>query len=494
MGRGDGIGEEFAFLIVMAGVVVILVLVAWWVFAIVCVSGALMRWLWGLWKGDGPGHAGRAWRRRFAPLWHYPLIGVGSVIASMAGAVAVHEIVRGADLALPLLVLVFVLARSFSMAWFPHPRAQLVGLRVFPWVSVTGPLSTALGMLAVWVMVLGGQTVGLAHDRWLAMTSVPGAIAITLLATGIGRLGRTLVPSSGRFRLDILPLLTPEAVAIGRDLALRRNPYRPRPVVPSAALDLSEGLGRSPCLHGDRFIPPMGPAQAPWAAFRPSLRLNWRRLLGLPVGAAIGAGTGVLVEVVYGSGPPLAQSVGLLVAIWVWLVVVIGPLLCTFLYLDGDWVGERGLWRRCGLARADLGLMVRTAGGIFLEVRTSSLAGRPRGSSSVQLRLRWSREQLAALAGELPVISYGIWREGPDGDPTWADLPSDPTPVPHLRDTLVRSHWCLKTEAPHYLCRNLSLPSTARSAHGSWGAACESRHPLMEPALTLRGTSRQSAA
>ena len=39
-------------------------------------------------------------------------------------------------------------------------------------------------------------------------------------------------------------------------------------------------------------------------------------------------------------------------AVWVWLVVVVGPLLCTFLYMDRDRVGERGLWRRCGLARA----------------------------------------------------------------------------------------------------------------------------------------------
>ncbi len=406
MGRGDGFGEGFASLILVAGVVAILVLVAWWVFAIVCISGALLGWLWGMWKADGPGEAERAWRRRFASLWHYPFIGVGSVIVSMAGATAVHEIVRGADSALPLLVLVCVLARSLSMAWFPRPRAQFVGLRGFPWVAVTGPLSSVLGMLAVWVLVLGGQTMGHAHDHWLAMTSVPGAIAITLLATGIGRLGRTLVPRSARFRLDILALLPPEAVAIGRDLALWRNPHHQGPVAPPDAQDPSEAPGRSPCLHGDRFIPPMGPPEAPWAAFRPSVRLNWRRLLGLPVGAATGAGAGMLVEVVYGSGPPLAQSIGLLAAVWVWLVVVVGPLLCTFLYMDRDWVGERGLWRRCGLARADLGLVVRTAGGTFLAARGSCLAGRPRGSGSVHLRLRWSREQLAALAGELPAINY----------------------------------------------------------------------------------------
>ncbi|MHB8332044.1 MAG: hypothetical protein ACYDEA_07600 [Candidatus Dormibacteria bacterium] len=314
MGRGDGIGEEFAFLILVAGIVAVIVLVAWWLVAIVCITGALLGWLWGMWKGDGPGEAERAWRRRCAPIWHYPFIGVGSVIASLAGAVAVHEIVRGADPALPLLVLVFVLARSISMAWFPRPRAQLVGLRVFPWVAVTGPLSSALGMTAVWVLVLGGQTMGHAHDHWLAMTSVPGAITITLLATGVGRLGRTLVPSSARFRLHILALLAPEAVAIGRDLALWGNPHHQGPVAPRAAQDPSEGPGRFPCLHGDRFIPPMGPAQAPWAAFRPSVRLNWRRLLGLPVGAAVGAGAGMLIEVVYRSGPPLAESVGLLAA------------------------------------------------------------------------------------------------------------------------------------------------------------------------------------
>jgi len=314
VGSGDGFGEEFAFLILVAGVVVVLVLVAWWVFCIVCISGALLGWVWGMWKGDGPGEVERAWRRRFAPLWHYPFIGVGSVIASMAGAVAVHEIVRGADPAFPVLVLFGVLARSLSMAWFPRPRARLVGLRVFPWVAVAGPLSSALGMLAVWILVLGGQTMGHAHDHWLAMTSVPGAIAITLLATGIGRLGRTLVPSSASFRADILALLVPEAVAIGRDLALWRNPHHQGLVAPRAAQDPSEGSGRSPYLHGDRFIPPMGPAQAPWAAFRPSVRLNWKRLLGLPVGATIGAGAGMLIEVVYRSGPPLAESVGLLAA------------------------------------------------------------------------------------------------------------------------------------------------------------------------------------
>lgn len=434
MDRGEGIGEELAFLILVAGVVAVIVLVAWWVFAIVCISGALLGWLWGMWKGDGPGEVERAWRRRCAPLWHYPFVGAGSVVASLAGAVAVHEIVRGFDPALPILVLVFVLIRSLSMAWFPQPRARLAGLRVFPWVAVTGPLSSALGMLAVWVLVLGGQTVGHAHDHWLAMTSVPGAIAITLVATGIGRLGRTLVPSSASFRADILALLAPEAVAIGRDLALWRNPYQSGLVAPSAAQDPPESPHRSPCLHGDRLIPPMGPAEAPWAAFRPSVRLNWRRLIGLPVGAAVGAGAGMLFEVVYGSGPPLAQSVGLLVAVWVWLVVVVGPLLCTFLYVDGDWVGETGLWRRRGLARADLGLVVRTAGGVFLEAIDSCLAGRPGGPGPVRLRLRWSREQLAALVGEVPAVNYGIWRDGADGDRTWSDLASDPMPLPHLPD------------------------------------------------------------
>jgi len=432
VGRGEGVGEGFAFLILIVVVVVVLLLVAWWVVGIVFISAALLGWVWRMWNGDGLGETGRAWRRRFAPLWHYPFIGVGSVAASIAGAVAVHEIIRGVDPALPVLVLFGVLTRSLSMAWFPRPRAQLVGLRVFPWVAVAGPLSSAFGMLAVWVLVMGGQAMGQAHNHWLAMTSVPVAIAITLVSTGIGRVGRTLVPGSARCRVNTLALLTPEAVAVGADLALWRNPHQPGLVAPAAAQEPLEGPGRSRCLHGDRFIPPMGPAEAPWVAFRPLVRLNWRRLLGLPLGAAIGAGAGMLMEVVYSSGPPLAQSVGLLVAVWVWLVVVVGPLFCTFLYMDCDWVGERGLWRSCGLGRADLGLVVRTADGVVLDARDSGLVGVPGGSGSARLRLRWSREQLAALAGEMAVVNYGIWRAGADGDPTWADLTSDPTPLPHL--------------------------------------------------------------
>ena len=148
---------------------------------------------------------------------------------------------------------------------------------------------------------------GKADNHWLAMTSVPVAIAITLVATGIGRVGRTLVPGSARCRVNTLALLTPEAVAVGRDLALWRNPHHQGLVAPPAAQEPFEGPGRSRCLHGDRFIPPMGPPEAPWVAFRPSVRLNWRRLLGLPLGAAIGGGAGMLTSVVYRSGPPLAE-------------------------------------------------------------------------------------------------------------------------------------------------------------------------------------------
>ena len=223
---GDG-AAHLSWLLVLATVALVVLLVAWWVFVAVAIVGAVLSWLWKRWR-YGPGEPGYAWKRRLAPLWHYPFIGVGSLAASLGGAAAVHEIVRGANSGLPSLVLLCVLARSLSMAWFPWPRAPLVGLRVFPLVAITGPLSSLLGMLAVWVLVLGGQMLGQPHNRWLAMTLVPVAISVTLFATLIGRLGRTLVLGSRRSRLGIDKLPSPDAIERGKRLVLSQDPLSER--------------------------------------------------------------------------------------------------------------------------------------------------------------------------------------------------------------------------------------------------------------------------
>jgi len=61
------------------------------------------------------------------------------------------------------------------------------------------------------------------------------------------------------------------------------------------------------------LIPPIGPLGGPWAVVRPSLRLNWRRFLALPLGAVAGAGAALVMAVFYRAGQPLPEAVGLLV-------------------------------------------------------------------------------------------------------------------------------------------------------------------------------------
>lgn len=297
-------------------------------------------------------------------------MGVGSIAASLAGALAVHEIVSGVDPALSALVLAEVFLRSVSMAWFPWPRTQPTGLRVYPLIAVTGPLASALGMLAVWVVVLGGQMLSAGGHYWLALSSVPLAILIVLLATFAGRLGRTLIPHSAPNRVDIHDLLTPEPIDRGRELALSRNPLPGSGTKPpSWPAEHSAGNG-SPWIHGDRLIPPIGPFDGPWAAFRPSRRLNWRRIWAFPVGVVSGAATGLAMAAVFRGGQPLPEAVGLLVTVWVWLGGAIGPLFCTLLHVDDHRVGEKGLWTWRGLAPLDLDCLVRQRGGVVFSTGT----------------------------------------------------------------------------------------------------------------------------
>jgi hypothetical protein len=331
-----------------------------------------------IWHDDQPGEIGYHLKRWLVPRWHYPFVGDGSVIASVAGADAMHEIVKGANPAIPILVLAIVLVRSVSMAWLPWPRTRPAGLQVYPWVAVTGPLSSALGMAAVWVLVIGGQITGPVHSHqyWVALSCAPFAILIVLMATAVGRAGRILVPRSAPARTDMGTVLC--LAGLSEEMDLPPTPPPPRP-------------------HCTRLIPPIGPPEGPWAAVRPSMLLNWKRLLWIPIAAVVGAGAGYLMVVVCSAGSPLPETVGVLFAMWIWLAEVVGPMLFT--YMDGDWIGERGLWWKHG-ARGPGSHYV--AGNTYIvELIETQLSSVPvsRTARPIRLRMRWSRDQFGALGG-----------------------------------------------------------------------------------------------
>ncbi|HVC23816.1 MAG TPA: hypothetical protein VNH82_10395 [Candidatus Dormibacteraeota bacterium] len=412
-------------------VAVALLALAWRAFCALSLLGSLSWWVRSVWEDDAPGELGDRLRRWLAPRWHYPFVGGGSIVASLAGALAVHEIVSGVDPGLSALVLTGVFLRSISMAWFPWPRTQPAGLRVYPLVALTGPLASALGMIAVWVLVLGGQMLNAGEAHWLALSSVPLAILIVLLATFTGRVGRTLVPSSARSRVLIDDLLTPEAIYRGRERTLACNPLT-RPTSGPVVSTAEQGPDSpEPCIHGDRLIPPIGPYERSWMAVRPSLRLNWRLVLALPGGAIVGGGGGLAMVLLYRAGPPLPEAVGLLAAIWVWLRLLVGPLLGTFLYADERCVGEKGLWKWQGGSTLDFDCLVRQRGGEVL-LRPTHGSRRPR--QPLRLRLRWSREQLAAVAGVASLRTYGVWPTCDEAEHRTWDLEADPVPLPHFHE------------------------------------------------------------
>jgi len=374
MGGRNG-SSDWAYLLMVIGAAIVVLIAVYWLFLVLSIAGSIVWGIWALWRADQPGEIGYELKRRLAPYWHYPFVGVGSVIACVFGADAVHEMVKGSNIALSIVILIIVLARSVSMAWFPRPRTHPSGLRVYPWVAITGPLSSGLGMVAVWVMVIGGQSTGPVHNHayWVAMSFAPAAILIVILSAAVGRLGRIWVPTSAPNRTDIAAVLA--LAAPGEEMALRRTP--------------------SPAPH-HRTIPPIGPPEGPWAALRPSLLLNWRRLFWVPIGAAIGAGASLLMVADH-AGSPLPAAMGLLVAILVWLKTIIGPLCCTFFYADQDWIGERGLWWRHGVARADYGCVIGTAHIVDLighESDATRTSAKPR---LVRLRLKWTEGQLGPI-------------------------------------------------------------------------------------------------
>ena len=213
---------------IVMGVILVLTLALlfYWVLLIVGGLAAIIAGGWYLWREKGPGTPAAHFRAWLAPRYHYPFIGLGSIAASFAGAFAVGEILAGRDLMLGMLILTLILIRTLSMAWFPWPRAQPRGLGAYPLVAVTGPISSALGILSVWTLTGAGH--GLPQDQpgrvAMSLTIVLAATALALLATVVGRVGREVRVGAAGARISMEDLLSPEACEAGRERALIHDP------------------------------------------------------------------------------------------------------------------------------------------------------------------------------------------------------------------------------------------------------------------------------
>ena len=178
---------------------------------------------------------------------------------------------------------------------------------------------------------------------------------------------------------------------------------------------------------------PTATSVSAWVAFRPDWRLNRRRFVAVPIGAALGAGLTVATSTVYHAEAPFPELVGAAAALWVWMQACVGPLCLTDLYADSSWVGERGLWKRRGMNADHLVYVIRARGTVLV----GHPSGIPQRSGDARYffvlpRLRWSREQTAALANFLGAPTYGIWQKA-SHQQNLPDLARDPAPVPHLR-------------------------------------------------------------
>ena len=227
MGSSNAPGSGFSIVI---GVILALTLALlfYWFLLIVGVLAALIAGGWYLWRAKSPGTPAAHFRAWLAPRYHYPFIGLGSIVASIVGAFAVGEITAGRDQVLATLILTLVLIRSLSMAWFPWPRSNPRGLSAYPLVAVTGPISSGLGILSVWMLNGAGHSVpqDSAGRLALSLTVVLAATALALLATAVGRVGREVRVGAAESRIRMVDLLSPEACEAGRERALSRNPLR----------------------------------------------------------------------------------------------------------------------------------------------------------------------------------------------------------------------------------------------------------------------------
>ena len=236
--RATGTGGAFGLLIGLF-LAVVLVAFAVWAFAVVMALVAILPWAWATWNERDPGQLGGHLRAWLAPRYHYPFVGPGSIVASVAGAGAILDFHLAP--ALSMLILVAIFARSISMAWFPWPRSAPAGLSVYPLVAVTGPVSSGLGILAVLVLIWGGYHLDAGSARqWVALDSVPIAVALVLLATLVGRIGRTVTCGISQNRLASHQLLSLPGVERAKAQAMRESPLvKPAPSGPDVRFALS---------------------------------------------------------------------------------------------------------------------------------------------------------------------------------------------------------------------------------------------------------------
>ncbi|MHB1526637.1 MAG: hypothetical protein ACYCZN_10210 [Candidatus Dormibacteria bacterium] len=102
--------------------------------------------------------------------------------------------------------------------------------------------------------------------------------------------------------------------------------------------------------------------------------------------------------VVYSAGSPLPEAVGVLFAMWIWLAQLVGPMLFTFLYIDGDWVGERGLWWRRGVTSAHCRCLISATHLVDFIGNESGATRTSDPPQLVRLRLKWGKQQLGRIA------------------------------------------------------------------------------------------------
>lgn len=222
-GVSDGYGVTIGIILALA-----LGLFLYWAVLGVGLLVTVVAGTWYLCTEKGPDTLIARLRAWLAPRYHYPFVGLGSVIASVVGVFAVGEILQGKDPLLGGLILAGVLVRALSMAWFPWPRSQPRGLKAYPWVIATGPISSALGILSVWELSGGGQVLppSQAGQMAVALTATLASLGLALLATAVGRAGREATSRKAVRRISTVELLSPDAVELGKAMALARWPIQ----------------------------------------------------------------------------------------------------------------------------------------------------------------------------------------------------------------------------------------------------------------------------